>query len=127
MPDTADQVRLWEAPRCSTSNAGWGGDSTERSTDTAVGAFHVTNAASKDSVVLITLAPGAVNRTGGRSVSGDRSPSPMVECLRSAVTPNANLETGAYLKNSLTIANSNKADEYDTAIKHRARDHARET
>ena len=41
------------------SNNDWGGDSQLISTGTRVGAFAIANAASKDAILLITLAPGS--------------------------------------------------------------------
>ena len=41
------------------ANNDWGGDSQLSSTGTRVGAFAIANAASKDAILLITLAPGS--------------------------------------------------------------------
>ena len=51
------------------SNAGWGGDSQLTTVSTAVGAFAISNATSKDSVVLMTLSPGSYTAVAS-SVSG---------------------------------------------------------
>jgi hypothetical protein len=51
------------------SNAGWGGDPQITAVDAAVGAFALTNPASLDSVVLMTLSPGAYTAVAN-SVSG---------------------------------------------------------
>ena len=51
------------------TNAGWGGDPQITAVDTAVGAFTLTNASSKDSVVLVTLPPGAYTAVAS-SVTG---------------------------------------------------------
>ena len=51
------------------SNAGWGGDPQISAIGNAVGAFPLGNAASKDSVLLVTLAPGEYTAVAS-SVSG---------------------------------------------------------
>ena len=51
------------------SNAGWGGDAQIAAASAAVGAFPLTNPASRDSVVLVTLAPGSYTVVAS-SVSG---------------------------------------------------------
>jgi hypothetical protein len=51
------------------SNAGWGGDPQLTTVSTAVGAFAIANAASKDSVLVATLTPGSYTAVAS-SVSG---------------------------------------------------------
>jgi hypothetical protein len=51
------------------SNAGWGGNPLISQLDTAVFAFALTNGASADSALVITLPPGAYTAVGS-SVSG---------------------------------------------------------
>jgi hypothetical protein len=51
------------------SNAGWGGDPQITAVDNSVGAFGLSSATSKDSVVLMTLPPGAYTAVAS-SVSG---------------------------------------------------------
>ena len=57
------------------SNDNWGGDAQLTAVGTAVGAFAVADGASKDAMLLVTLAPGnytaqvsGVNNTGGLAI-----------------------------------------------------------
>jgi hypothetical protein len=57
------QIVLTSGASVIATNAGWGGDAAIVAASTAVNAFALTNAASKDSVILVTLPPGGYSAT----------------------------------------------------------------
>ncbi len=59
MPDPQINLQLASTGATLASNAGWAGDPQITAADTATGAFTLTNPASLDSAVLLTLPPGA--------------------------------------------------------------------
>jgi hypothetical protein len=59
MPDPQINLQLASTGATLASNAGWAGDPQITAADTATGAFTLTNSASLDSAVLLSLPPGA--------------------------------------------------------------------
>ena len=56
---TDPQLNVFSGTTVIASNAGWGGDVSITAANSATGAFQFASASSKDSAVVMTLAPGS--------------------------------------------------------------------